>query len=349
MKFNLVVRNELKPSELEQIDPKSEQEILPVLPILRRYKFLRNLIVNMDSDIARQRIQEKRKGILRDIEQKLDRVFEDLLDELGKFSLNNFEIEKLFKDPVRKPRQKLIANGKNEKELEKLTHRTKLPQKTFEPRNSLLTDLFEIKHIKTIYHIFIVILIYLFLNTMVTDFVAEGKINIGLAPIVYGFGGFHIAIGIWCVMQLSTLALFPVFMFWGKTTKKYFLNGPSALTSMWNISWILITLVYQMAFTTFFTKAVLYFDLRIASSIAVLMELTRFLMKTHAFIRTNVPRVLYSNDKLKVDMENEAEDEASSDEATENIVGTHKVNDKRLYPTFGRYLYFLFAPTLGEF
>lgn len=303
----------------------------------------------MDTEVARQHIQEKRKGILRDIDQKLDRVFEDLLDEISKFSLNNFDIEKLFKDPVKKPRQKVAANGKNDKEIDRLSLRMKLPEKVFEPRNSLLTDLFEIKHIKTVYHIFIVILIYLFLNTMVTDFVAEGKINIGLAPIVYGFGGFHIALGIWCIMQLSTLALFPVFMFWGKTTKKHFLKRRGFLTTLWNFSWILITFVYQMSFTIFFTKAVLYFDLRIASSIAVLMELTRFLMKTHAFIRTNVPRVLYSNDKMKVDKENEAEDEASSDETIENIVGTHKVNDKRIFPTFQKYVYFLFAPTLGEY
>lgn len=49
-----------------------------------------------------------------------------------------------------------------------------LPEKEFIHRNSLLTDLFEVKHIKTIYDIFIVMLIILMLNTLVHDFVAEG-------------------------------------------------------------------------------------------------------------------------------------------------------------------------------
>lgn len=42
-------------------------------------------------------------------------------------------------------------------------------------RNSLLTDLFEVKHIKTIYHIFLVILIIMFLNTCIHDFVEDGR------------------------------------------------------------------------------------------------------------------------------------------------------------------------------
>jgi len=42
-------------------------------------------------------------------------------------------------------------------------------------RNSLLTDLFEIKHFQTIYNVFIVILIILFINTAVYDLVVVGK------------------------------------------------------------------------------------------------------------------------------------------------------------------------------
>lgn len=50
-----------------------------------------------------------------------------------------------------------------------------LPDKQFLMRNSLLTDLFKIKHIKTIYHIFIVILIILFINTAIYDIVDTGS------------------------------------------------------------------------------------------------------------------------------------------------------------------------------
>jgi hypothetical protein len=49
-----------------------------------------------------------------------------------------------------------------------------LPEKQFLARNSLLTDLFRIKHIRTIYHIFIAMLIILFLNTVIYDLVDTG-------------------------------------------------------------------------------------------------------------------------------------------------------------------------------
>lgn len=56
----------------------------------------------------------------------------------------------------------------------KITNEKGLPEKKFVPCNSLLTDLLEVQHIRTIYHIFIVILFLLFLNTLVHDFVADG-------------------------------------------------------------------------------------------------------------------------------------------------------------------------------
>jgi sterol O-acyltransferase len=50
-----------------------------------------------------------------------------------------------------------------------------LAEKEFVPRNSLLTDLCEIKHIQTIYNIVIAILLVLFIHTAVYDLVVAGK------------------------------------------------------------------------------------------------------------------------------------------------------------------------------
>lgn len=50
-----------------------------------------------------------------------------------------------------------------------------LAEKEFIPRNSLLTDLYEVKHIQTIYNICIVILLVLFIHTVVYDLVVTGK------------------------------------------------------------------------------------------------------------------------------------------------------------------------------
>ena len=66
-----------------------------------------------------------------------------------------------------------------------------LPEKEFIVRNSLLTDLFEINHIQTIYHIFIAILILLLLNTMVEDIVDKGRIDLEFTLILWAFGNFQ--------------------------------------------------------------------------------------------------------------------------------------------------------------
>ena len=64
-----------------------------------------------------------------------------------------------------------------------------LPGKEFSPRNSLLTDLFEISHIQTIYHIFIAILILLFMNTVIVDIIDKGRIDLDFELIQWNFGG----------------------------------------------------------------------------------------------------------------------------------------------------------------
>lgn len=88
---------------------------------------------------------------------------EQLINEMKRFDLNITELRSLFRD------EKLMSNRK---ESEK---KNVLPEKQFMNRNSLLTDLFEVKHIKTIYNLFVVFMIIMFLNTVVGDLVADGR------------------------------------------------------------------------------------------------------------------------------------------------------------------------------
>ncbi|CAG2065165.1 unnamed protein product, partial [Timema podura] len=89
-----------------------------------------------------------------------------------------------------------------------------LSDKQFLPRNSVLTDLFQIKHIRTIYNIFCVILIILFLNTAVYDLVTTGKLNLGIELIVWNFTGLQTAVLIWLGMMSTTIVLFCCFSLW---------------------------------------------------------------------------------------------------------------------------------------
>lgn len=310
---------------------------------------INNTLQDMELEVIKQNISNKHKQMVHEIDEKLDKIFDDFLSEVTKLSLNRFQVEKLFDDGLNgKIKNNLAADdSKNNSHSDKFkTLRMKLPEKVFQPRNSLLTDLFEIKHLKTIYHIFIVIFNLLLLNVFISDFADTGSINIGLRPIITGFGGFDYAVCIWTVMQLTTLGIYPVFKAWSLITKKFFMKS-GTMTTLWHILGVASIIIYQTSFIIFFTKAVVYFDMAQASSVAVLMELTRFMMKSHAFIRTNVPRVLNSKNKHKVD--DIGWDSPSPPSPKNNKLSTNgsaSVNDKRLFPSFGQYVYFLFAPTL---
>lgn len=72
-----------------------------------------------------------------------------------------------------------------------------LPEKEFVPRNSVLTDLFEINHFQTIYHIFIAILILLFMNTVIEDIVDQGRVDIEFTLILWAFGSLDTVLLTW--------------------------------------------------------------------------------------------------------------------------------------------------------
>lgn len=307
---------------------------------------------DVEIEVLKQNIFNKHKQMVREIDEKLDKIFDDFLLEVNKLSLNRFEVEKLFKDgkkevkKVEKPKSKLKAIEAPKKEKSNNLP-TVLPEKQFQPRNSLLTDLFEIKHINTIYHIFIVIFNLLLMNVFVSDFVDTGKINIGLGPILSGFNGFPKALGIWVVMQTYIILLFPLFKLWAVATKKFF-HKSGAIRNLWNFVGVLSAIAYEGLFIYTFTKVVISLDLGHASAVAVLMELVRFMMKSYAFIRTNVPRALNQRKYKKTDSSTEDSEpqEISKNKKILPANGTERVNDKRPLPLFKHYLYFLFAPTL---
>lgn len=138
---------------------------------LRRSGSLNNMLQDMELEVLKQNISNKHKQMVHEIDAKLDKIFDDFLSEVTKLSLNRFEVEKLFDDRANeKVKSKPTTNDDKPAHPVKLKPRMKLPEKVFQPRNSLLTDLFEIKHLKTIYHIFIVIFNLLLLNVFVSDF-----------------------------------------------------------------------------------------------------------------------------------------------------------------------------------
>ncbi|XP_053685275.1 sterol O-acyltransferase 1 [Sabethes cyaneus] len=272
-------------------------------------------------DMAIEKMRHKMDTIVqkveKDVERKLDLLVDDLVNEVKIFNLKNYELRQLF----REMNPSAVRRSENDSGRRRSANGT-LPEKEFLARNSLLTDLFEVKHIKTIYHIFVVILIIMFLNTVVHDFVDRGSINLGLRPIIAGFGKFHLALLLWSCMQLSVLCVYPCFLVWARLHKAF---QNKTLRKIWDLCSILVLVSYQWGFIIGVIKTVILLDLPPASSIAVLMEMTRFSMKVYAFVRSNIPRALSPCSKISAD---------------------DKPPHSTPLPAFSKYLYFLFAPTL---
>ena len=76
-------------------------------------------------------------------------------------------------------------------------------------------ELLDISHIRTIYHIFVAILIVFSLQTIVYDFIDKGRIVMDFELMVWTFGKFPIVMSIWACMILSTISvIYPLFQHW---------------------------------------------------------------------------------------------------------------------------------------
>ncbi|XP_037681184.1 sterol O-acyltransferase 1 isoform X3 [Choloepus didactylus] len=206
-------------------------------------------------------------------------------------------------------------------EGEKNNHRAKdlraSPEKgkLFIVRQSLLDELFEVDHIRTIYHMFIALLILFILSTVVVDYIDEGRLVLEFSLLSYAFGKLPVVVWTWWAMFLSTLSI-PYFLLqhWASGYRK---TSHSVIHSIFHGSLFMIFQIGVLGFGP--TYVVLAYTLPPASRFIVILEQVRLIMKAHSFIRENVPRVLES---------------AKEKSSTVPV------------PTVSQYLYFLFAPTL---
>nr|XP_033772266.1 sterol O-acyltransferase 1 isoform X1 [Geotrypetes seraphini]XP_033772267.1 sterol O-acyltransferase 1 isoform X1 [Geotrypetes seraphini] len=187
--------------------------------------------------------------------------------------------------------------------------------KIFISRRSLLDELFEVNHIRTIYHMFIALLILFIFSTLLVDFIDEGRLVLEFDLLVFAFGKFPIVIATWLCMFLSTLMIpYSLFHLWASG---YQASSHQTLRSLVFGTFFMLFQIVGLGFGP--TYIVVKHSLPPASRFVVILEQIRFFMKVHSFVRENVPRVL-----------------ASAKEKS-TFVPTPKVTS---------YLYFLFAPTL---
>ncbi|XP_031431372.1 sterol O-acyltransferase 1 isoform X1 [Clupea harengus] len=206
----------------------------------------------------------------------------------------------------------------SDKESRKLSKQSRTPAsqgKVFMTRRSLLDELFEVNHIRTIYHMFIALLILFIFSTLVVDFIDEGRLVLDFDLLVFAFGQLPLVVCTWLCMFVSVLVVpYSLFHLWASRYQTC--SHPALWSGLLGSGFML----YQGLGLGFLpTSVVLRNGLPPASRFIIIMEQVRLMMKVHSFIRENVPRVL-----------------SAPKDKTNSLV----------LPQLTQYLYFLFAPTL---
>ncbi|KAE8294184.1 Sterol O-acyltransferase 1 [Larimichthys crocea] len=261
--------------------------------------------------VISKKLQLKRKAeyLKSDLMRQFDSQVNDFMDSLieESASLEPAPVPAVFSPPL------------SDKERSKLRHfRPPHGQgKHFVSRRSLLDELFEVNHIRTIYHMFIALLILFILSTLVVDFIDEGRLVLDFDLLVYAFGQFPLVVCTWICMFLSALLVpYTLFQLWSQTQ-----SGSSRHPRLHSLLFGSVFLLYQALGLGFLpTYVVVTNSLPPASCFIIILEQVRLMMKAHSFVRENVPRILtWAKDKS---------------------------SPSPVVPQVSQYLYFLFAPTL---
>ena len=137
-----------------------------------------------------------------------------------------------------------ISSSMEDKSGVELGSKKWLPEKKFVHRNSVLTDLFKISHIETVYNIFAATLLIFALNTILSDIVEKG----GLVHVyhfelfVWTFKGLFSVFHCWLMMFLSTcLLVYLTFIFWASKRK------PVPKLTRFDVFFILVYIAYQVS------------------------------------------------------------------------------------------------------
>lgn len=335
----------------------------------------------------REKLQKFQSNMLSDFEQRLSRMIEDVLQDMRQQELRAHEFRQFDNPQLRgnnsgatwhnrksqqvaesadisdspsdvqnetrpaqqqQEQQQKQSHKPTQQQQQQQRRRRQLPDKVFVTRESYLTALLQVEHMRTIYHIFYIILVMFLLNNICYDYFVEGAINLGLGTFRGGLKRLHWVMGVWFLEHIFVLALYFAFRGWALVRAKlhshseyrqlhlpwrrslltHFTPLAGSLQRFWSHSCLIMYICGQLVFGYVSTSLCLKFRLPFVSACVLLLESTRLLMKMHAFVRYNAERVLLG--KLKTD-----EGEEQTTPAGRPYV-----------PPLHCYVYFLFAPTL---
>nr|CAH8873556.1 unnamed protein product [Trichobilharzia regenti] len=208
-----------------------------------------------------------------------------------------------------------------------------LPTKHYRTRDSVLTTLFQISHIRTVYNIFIAVTIIFSANTVIQDFI-DPKVNL----YAYNMDILRFAFVLYYFYSILGVLLWITYR-------------PNIGKKVCSLDWIFLIcyILYQVAFFTTSFLFTLSSDLPPASTTIVTGEQVRLMMKSHAFVRHAIS-IIFEEDQNE--STSPSPTSSLTKTSTTNNHNNHNSNHSNLsddideFPNFSRYLYFLFAPTL---
>ncbi|XP_030054050.1 sterol O-acyltransferase 2-like [Microcaecilia unicolor] len=232
----------------------------------------------------------------------------------------NDALDRVMEEGMQAYAQNLKGHGtaESEKQKQNQQHATSGDKvKVFVERQSILDELMEVQHFRTIYHIFIAIFCVFIIATVAVDIFDEGRHRVVLAfeLLFYSLGKFQIMLGVWlCMFSYSLLVPFKALHLWGSC------YHPSHFPRLLSATMAVLLITCQICVLGLYPAyVVIWHKLPPASSLIVTLEQFRFMLKIHSFLRETIPQIIRTN--------------------------LNKEKEVKL-PTFSSYLYFLFCPTL---
>ncbi|KAM4700879.1 sterol O-acyltransferase 2 [Discoglossus pictus] len=242
-------------------------------------------------------IEEVKQELVENISSHL----RDLLDKAVTEAVQSYRGEVTTKQEALQPNKK---------------HRKSAPvtekQKVFLQRESLLDELMEVEHLRTIYHMFVAVLCVLLITNAVVDIIDQGRLVVEFNLLFYTFGQFNIVVCAWMCLFVYTLVVpYQILHLWGSLYPKS--KHPYILSALAGGVMLLCQICVLGVFPVFVVKR---YRLPPSSSFIVTLEQVRFVMKSYSFLRESAPLILLKQ-KQEVPL-----------------------------PKFSSYLYYLFCPTL---
>ncbi|KAF5285364.1 hypothetical protein FQR65_LT13254 [Abscondita terminalis] len=234
--------------------------------------------------------------------------FDEAKDKASSVKLNNNMDNK---------RSNNNSNGKSVDEVkDKIVVRSgELPIKVFENRKSVLTELFENKHLSSVYHIFMSFFICMCMSSFVRDYLYNGEMRLGYNLISKGFRNMHLMMIAWFLIFFLSVIPYYGIKYWAKIRTT--IKEKSLRMYLWDRTCLVLYISHLFGMLYLGTIIVLKWHMGFVAGLSSILETLRLIMKVYSFGRVCISRVLNQPEKYS-----------------------------KQHPNFSKYMYFSFAPTL---